>query len=481
LKKISFVLLLLTALLGWGQAGRQSVTAQGPTQSPPPEQKPAPSQSQSQAADSQVQPEHQLTKAEEKELLDSVDAILKIQSADTGLPIKHDVKRQFTDRDNVEKFFVERFQKDEEAQRLKRSEIVLKKFGLVPRDFYLEGFMLELLREQVAGYYNSDNKTVYLLNWIDPDQQKPVLAHELTHALQDQNFKLEKWSKNGLAGDKKVQDEVQSDEQVAAREAILEGQAMTAMLDYMLAPTGQSVLTSPLMVKATEIGMSSGGGSPVYDKAPLYLQQALIFPYTYGMDFTVTLLRKGGKEKAYADVFRNPPQNTREIMQPETYLAGEKLPPLVIPDFKSLLGHEWDRYDVGSIGEFDVMIMGQQYGMKHDDAEKLGTGWRGGYYYAATKHGTKDPKTSDTSLVFVTKWATVEQAQQFAKTYLSYLPKRYSAVTSTREPGQGFQKFGTNEGTVIASEKDGLLVITESFDDGTAQKLIQAVDGKDSK
>ncbi len=223
-------------------------------------------------------PSTESRKAEEKELLDSVNAILKIQSDDTALPIKHEVKRQLTSRDDVEKFFVERFQKDEAAQKLKRSEIVLKKFGLIPRDFYLEGFMLELLREQVAGYYNADNKTVYLLDWIDPDQQKPVLAHELTHALQDQNFKLEKWSKTGLAGEKKVQDEIQSDEQLAARDAVLEGQAMTAMLDYMLAPTGQSVLTSPLLVKATEIGMTSGGGSPVYDKAPLYLQQALIFP-----------------------------------------------------------------------------------------------------------------------------------------------------------------------------------------------------------
>ena len=482
MKRISFVLVIVMSLLCWGQTSPSAQT-QSPTQPPPPVQQPAPQKAPDAQAptDAQVQPEHRISKAEEKELLDSVNAILKIQSEDTALPVKHEVKRQLTSRDDVERFFVERFQKDEAAQKLKRSEVVLKKFGLIPRDFYLEGFMLELLREQVAGYYNADNKTVYLLDWIDPDQQKPVLAHELTHALQDQNFKLEKWSKTGLAGEKKVQDEIQSDEQLAARDAVLEGQAMTAMLDYMLAPTGQSVLTSPLLVKATEIGMTSGGGSPVYDKAPLYLQQALIFPYTYGMDFTVTLLKNGGKEKAYADVFRNPPQNTREIMQPETYLAGEKLPPLTIPDFKNILGHDWDRYDVGSIGEFDVSIMGQQYGMKHDESEKLASGWRGGYYYAALKHGTKDPKTADTSVVFVTKWATPEQAEQFEKVYLGYLPKRYAAVTSSHDPGQTFRKYGTTEGTVIANQKDGLLTITESFDDETAQKLMQAVEGTEAK
>ena len=153
------------SLLCWGQTSPSAPT-QSPTQPPPPVQQPAPQKAPDAQAptDTQVQPEHRISKAEEKELLDSVNAILKIQSDDTALPIKHEVKRQLTSRDDVEKFFVERFQKDEAAQKLKRSEIVLKKFGLIPRDFYLEGFMLELLREQVAGYYNADNKTVYLLD-----------------------------------------------------------------------------------------------------------------------------------------------------------------------------------------------------------------------------------------------------------------------------------------------------------------------------
>src|SRR5207253_11127464 len=87
---------------------------------------------------------------------------------------------------------------DEDAQRLRRSELVLKKFGLLPRDFNLQRFLLALLREQVAGYYDPKTKTVNLLNWFDAEQQKPVLAHELTHALQDQSFGLEKWMKSGV-------------------------------------------------------------------------------------------------------------------------------------------------------------------------------------------------------------------------------------------------------------------------------------------
>ncbi len=55
-------------------------------------------------------------------------------------------------------------------------------------------FLLSLLTEQVGGYYEPKDKTVYLLDWLAPEQQKPVLAHELTHALQDQHVNLQKWS-----------------------------------------------------------------------------------------------------------------------------------------------------------------------------------------------------------------------------------------------------------------------------------------------
>ena len=77
---------------------------------------------------------------------------------------------------------------------MQRSEIVLKKFGLLDRDFNLKPFLLALLKEQIEAYYDPKTKTVNMLDWIAVDEQKPVLAHELTHALQDQHLDLDKWS-----------------------------------------------------------------------------------------------------------------------------------------------------------------------------------------------------------------------------------------------------------------------------------------------
>ena len=121
-------------------------------------------------------------------------------------------------------------------------EIVLKKFGLLDRDFHLKPFIVSLLTEQIAGYYDSKTKTVNMLDWIAPDEQKPVLAHELTHALQDQHVDLEKWSdqsKDSIAKNvDEDNDHLRTDEADTAREAVAEGQAMVVFLDWGLAPEG---------------------------------------------------------------------------------------------------------------------------------------------------------------------------------------------------------------------------------------------------
>ena len=143
--------------------------------------------------------EQKISPKEAEELFRSVDEILQFASKDTSLPIKQPVKRTLTSRDQVVAYITKHMSEDEDAQRLRRSELVLKKFGLLPRDFDLQTFLLALLREQVAGYYDPKTKTVNLLDWVDVEQQRPVLAHELTHALQDQSFGLEKWMKAGAA------------------------------------------------------------------------------------------------------------------------------------------------------------------------------------------------------------------------------------------------------------------------------------------
>jgi len=220
-------------------------------QKAPAPQAPQPPQPPGAAKPSQ---DHQtrITPDQAKELFALVDQLMQFSSQESGLPIKSSVKRQLTSRTQVEHYLKEKFDEDESNRRLQRGEIVLKKFGLLDRDFDLKPFLLELLTEQIQAYYDSKTKTVNMLDWVNIDEQKPVLAHELTHALQDQHVELEKWSdqtpSDVSTNYREDVDHLAKDEMDTAREAVAEGQATAVMMDNILKPMGKSLLKDPEVV-----------------------------------------------------------------------------------------------------------------------------------------------------------------------------------------------------------------------------------------
>jgi len=145
-------------------AAQAPTTTQEPTKPVPPPENPQ------QPSDNEVK----ITPRQAEELFHSVDEIMQFDSKQTGLPIKHEVKRKLTSRDEVYAYLTKHLN-DEDAQRLRRSELVLKKFGLLPRDFNLETFLVALLKEEVAGYYDPKTKTVNLLDWVPIEEQEPVM------------------------------------------------------------------------------------------------------------------------------------------------------------------------------------------------------------------------------------------------------------------------------------------------------------------
>jgi hypothetical protein len=199
----------------------------------------------------------------------------------------------FLSREQVNKELREKFDEDKGNKRMQRSELVLKKFGLLDQDFHLRPFLLSLLTEQIAGFYDNKKKTMNLLNWVSIDEQKPVIAHELTHALQDQYVDLDKWEDpepDNVA--KNVSEDnlhIRTDEAGTVREAVLEGQAMVSFADKDV----------PEIAEKLTAGAGDMGDSPVLARAPLVLQQALLFPYTSGLAFEQAVLVAGGVPKAF--------------------------------------------------------------------------------------------------------------------------------------------------------------------------------------
>jgi hypothetical protein len=202
---------------------------------------------------------------------------------------------------------------------LHAAEVTLKRLGLAPADFQYRALMVRVLTEQVAGYYEPKTGEFHLADWIDVDGQRPVMAHELTHALQDQHFNLrrfEHWPK----GD--------SDSELAAH-ALIEGDAMLAMVLY--------VTSNPLRAAEFLKSMSKmGNQSAELEKAPRALRESLLFSYQQGIYWTQSLYKQGGWARV-SKAFSELPQSTEQILHPDKYFGHEAPVKVTLPDVTNLL------------------------------------------------------------------------------------------------------------------------------------------------
>ena len=142
--------------------------------------------------------EVRMTDADTKKLFESVDRIFAFAAEDSGMPKHATVKRRLVSKADVENYAKGALAKEEYTKRFAQEELSMKKLGFLPREFNLREFLVKSTGQQIAAYYDDETKTVSMLNWVPPDRQEPILAHELTHALQDQNYDLRKWMKAAL-------------------------------------------------------------------------------------------------------------------------------------------------------------------------------------------------------------------------------------------------------------------------------------------
>ncbi|MGD0830042.1 MAG: hypothetical protein ABR907_03805 [Terracidiphilus sp.] len=427
-----------------------------------------------------------------KQLFSLVDELIKFSSSESGLPIKSQVKRQITSRAAVEGYLKEKFDEDESSRRLQRDEIVLKKFGLLDRDFALKPFLLELLKEQIEAYYDSKTKTVYMLDWVSIDEQKPVLAHELTHALQDQHTDLERWGSQtpeevstNSSGDT---DHLVKDEMDSAREAVVEGQATAVMLDYILKPKGLSLVKNPEVMDSVKEMMTGSEDSPVMARAPLLLSESLLFPYREGLSFEQDLWMDQGQTAAFTGTLDRPPTSTWEVMNPREYESHHVPAVPLLPNIHPLVDALYRPYDIGQIGQLDLHILAGLLG-GDQAASDLTSAWDGGIYWAGQRLSAKTAeeraKTSSIALFYLSAWKSSASSQDFAQLYAEQLARKYSNVqleqtaqsasSASADSITQEQVYSTSEGKVVITTRGKLVFVAESFPLEVARKLTTLV------
>jgi hypothetical protein len=239
---------------------------------------------------------------------------MEIASRFRGLRIVRQVPCRMESRAAVERYLRSTIKKKMSEERIQREGEEYRMLGFIPKDYDYLNKMVELYTEQLGGYYDPERKYYAMADWMPDVIQMPIAVHELTHALQDQHFDLEKL----------MDHKNQSSDVLLAQSAMIEGDATAVMLDYARGLGGQPSIAEDDSVSMFMIQNISGAMlSPSLRQAPPAIQASLLFPYVSGLNFAHALLKKGG----YSQIdraFKRPPTSTEEILHPDKYLAGEK-------------------------------------------------------------------------------------------------------------------------------------------------------------
>lgn len=262
---------------------------------------------------------------------------------------------------------------------------------------------------------------------------------------------------------------------------------MVVYMDYLLKPLGRSVQDTPeLIYQMEDPAVKAVIDSQLMHDAPMILREMGTFAYRGGLIFEGELLHKGGTKMAFAGAFARPPRNSHEVLQPEAYIRGEKLPPLRIPDLEEVLKNDYETYDSGGIGELDVRALLKQYG-ERKVSDEVSSEWQGGAY-ATFRRKDKvvadvPPGTADLALLYISRWKTPAVAGWFAGFYARTVSERYHSAIAQTVPGcsgtdcpVSIVQIETEEGPVIVEHRrDNSVVVSESFDPATATRLRSAM------
>ena len=335
-------------------------------------------------------------------LVAATNEVLEETSQLRELAILRPVQSSAQSRAEIEHMVVANLDRDTSAADMHASEVTLRRLGLVPANFSLRPLIVRLLTEQVAGYYDPKEQQFHLADWIDIDGQKPVMAHELTHALQDQHFDLrrfEKWPK----GD--------SDAELATH-ALIEGDATLAMTLYV----GRNPMRALTFLKSF---MSADTSSDELEKAPRALRETLLFPYQEGLIWTRSLYQNGGWSSV-SRAFKTLPQSTEQILHPPKYFIHEEPVKVTLPDIHLSLGRGWRQIDSDVNGEWSFYLILDEFLKSPTVSKQAAAGWAGDRY------ATYESARGENLYVSLSAWDTPKDAREFFDAYVKRSKLRYA-------------------------------------------------------
>jgi hypothetical protein len=366
------------------------------------------------------------------QFLKAADEVLEQMSSILHLPIKEPLKKSLRSKKEIRDYLVREETEDRTDAQRYADEKSLEAFGLIPKNFPLDKFMLDVLTEQVAGLYDPKAKEFYIADWIPADEQKDVMSHELTHALEDQSFDVDTWIKAARP----------NDDAELARDAVSEGTALAAMVDYALRDSKMSVrdlADVSMVIRAGAVAQMNE--DPKLAKAPMYIRDGLLFPYLAGTTFSQQFLKA---HTGWADLhllFERPPVSTQQIMQPDFYLKNVGPAKVTFAAWNGVVPGDWKLLEENVLGEFGLEEVLKQF-LDSERAEDLSPAWDGDRYALF-----EDATSKNLGLVFLLALETQEDMFRYFGQYSEALETKYPIRTHLyRRPN--FFQFQTPNGGV---------------------------------
>jgi hypothetical protein len=291
------------------------------------------------------------------------------------------------------------------------SQMLLEVLGATPQGFDLRQLQIDLLSEQLLALYDHGDHTIYLVtNAATGPTERLTVAHELTHALQDQSFDLGRLlpeqPENGDVG--------------MAVQALVEGDAMVTMRIW-----GRQYLRPD---EKRSLGDEATPSDPIMDAAPPFVRGELTFPYDAGWVFAQLLYQDGGFD-AINQAFQDPPRSTEQILHPEKYAARE--PPIVvaIPPLEDVLPGTWTTRRTDVLGELVLRLLLEPR-VGWPVAEAAAAGWGGDAYTIL------EDDNGRRIVGFVTVWDSAQDAAEFYNAYVSATTSQYASAPIINEPSR---------------------------------------------
>ncbi|MEP7159046.1 MAG: hypothetical protein ABI797_06440 [Chloroflexota bacterium] len=276
------------------------------------------------------------------ELAAQIHAVIASVPAVRELAPTTDVPFEFITRDQFREDLLELIYEDVSPEVLAAEERLLKRLGLLEPDADIEALTLELYGAQVAAYYQPENGRFYIIERDQPfgPSDKIVVAHEYTHALQDQHFDLSTIT---------LSDPSETDA-ILGQLAVIEGDASLASQLWATSNLTSDELFQLLMDALGSLDDLNMEG------IPLVMRRQLEFPYGEGLTFVSDLYESGGYAAVDAAI-QTPPESTEQILHPEKYDADEIPVDVQAPDILAALGNGWSQAYEQTMGELGIQIL----------------------------------------------------------------------------------------------------------------------------